>query len=31
MFVRRRAGRVVYVCEGDIGGSVTVTFAEGWT
>jgi Family of unknown function (DUF5372) len=31
VFVKKRAGRVVYVCEGGLGGSATVTFAEGWT
>jgi hypothetical protein len=31
VFVKRRAGRVVYVCEGGLGGRATVTFAEGWT
>jgi hypothetical protein len=31
LFVKRRAGRVVYVCAGGVGGRTTVTFAEGWT
>jgi ABC-type hemin transport system substrate-binding protein len=31
LFVKRRAGGVVYVCEGSVGGRATVTFAEGWT
>ena len=29
LFVKKRAGRVVYVCDG--GGPATVTFAEAWT
>jgi Family of unknown function (DUF5372) len=31
LFVKRRAGRVVFVCEGGLAGRTTVTFAEGWT
>ena len=31
VFVKKRAGRVVYVCEGSVGGCATVTFAQGWT
>lgn len=31
LFVKKRAGRVVYVCDGGLGGRTTVTFAEGWT
>jgi ABC-type hemin transport system substrate-binding protein len=31
LFVKRRAGRVVYVCAGGVGGRTTVTFAAGWT
>jgi hypothetical protein len=31
LFVKKRAGRVVYVCEGGVGGKTTVTFAEAWT
>jgi hypothetical protein len=31
LFVKKRSGRVVYVCAGDAGGRATVTFAEAWT
>jgi hypothetical protein len=31
LFVKRRAGCVVFVCEAAVGGRTTVTFAQGWT
>jgi hypothetical protein len=31
LFVKKRVGRVVYVCEADVAGRATVTFAEAWT
>ena len=31
LFVKKRAGGVVYVCEADMAGRATVTFAEAWT
>jgi hypothetical protein len=31
LFVKKRAGRVVYVCEAGLAGRATVTFAEAWT
>jgi hypothetical protein len=31
LFSKKRAGGVVFVCEGDASGRATVTLAEGWT
>ena len=31
LFVKKRAGCLVYVCEGGVGGRTTLTLAEGWT
>jgi Family of unknown function (DUF5372) len=31
LFVKKRAGRLVFVCDGDVGGHTTVTMSEAWT
>jgi hypothetical protein len=31
LFVKKRAGCLVYVCDGGLGGRTTLTLAEGWT